>query len=86
MIERHAPKEVAQLRVTPASLRSVRDYLNNRDITFREVGALVSVTGLDGDRPDLSGLDGLEGVRTSYRPGNLEDVFLAITGRELRDE
>jgi lipooligosaccharide transport system ATP-binding protein len=86
MIERHAPKEVAQLRVTPASLRSVRDYLNDRDIAFREVGALVSVTGVDGDRPDLSGLDGIEGVRTSYRPGNLEDVFLAITGRELRDE
>jgi lipooligosaccharide transport system ATP-binding protein len=85
MIERHAPKEVAQLRVSPASLRTVRDYLNEKSITFREVGALVSVTGVNGDRPDLSGLDGLDGVRTSYRAGNLEDVFLAITGRELRD-
>ena len=85
MIERHAPKEVAQLRVVPAALRTVREYLTERDISFREVGALVSVTGVNGDRPDLSGLEGEEGVRTSYRAGNLEDVFLAITGRELRD-
>ncbi len=86
MIERHAPPEVAQLRVVPAALRMVRDYLSERDISFREVGALVSVTGVNGVRPDLSGLEGVEGVRTSYRSGNLEDVFLAITGRELRDE
>ena len=85
MIERHAPKEVAQLRVAPASLRMVREYLSERDISFREVGALVSVVGVNGDRPDLSGLSGDEGIRTSYRAGNLEDVFLAITGRELRD-
>jgi len=85
MIERHAPKEVAQLRVAPASLRTVREYLTERGMTFREVGALVSVTGLNGDRPDLWGLSDVEGVRTSYRAGNLEDVFLAITGKELRD-
>ena len=86
MIERHAPKEVAQLRVVPASLRTVREYLTGQDISFREVGALVSVTGVNGDRPDLSGLSDVEGVRTSYRAGNLEDVFLSITGRELREE
>jgi lipooligosaccharide transport system ATP-binding protein len=86
MIERHAPKEVAQLRVAPASLRTVREYLTGQDISFREVGALVSVTGVNGDRPDLSGLSDVEGVRTSYRAGNLEDVFLSITGRELREE
>ena len=86
MIDRHAPKEVAQLRVAPASLRTVREYLTGRDISFREVGALVSVIGANGDRPDLSGLSEVEGVRTSYRAGNLEDVFLSITGRELREE
>ena len=85
MIERHAPKEVAQLRVSPVSIRTVRGYLTEQDITFREVGALVSVTGANGDRPNLAGLKDVEGVRTSYRAGNLEDVFLAITGRELRD-
>jgi lipooligosaccharide transport system ATP-binding protein len=86
MIERHAPKEVAQLRVSPLSIRAVRAYLTDQYISFREVGALISVTGVNGDRPDLSRLKDFEGVRTSYRAGNLEDVFLAITGRELRNE
>ena len=85
MIERHAPREVAQMRVTPAALRNVREYLDTHSINFREVGALVSVTGVNGERPDLSGLEDAEGVCTSYRVGNLEDVFLVITGKELRD-
>ncbi len=38
---------------------------------------------------DLSGLvnslDGWLNLRYSYRPANLEDVFLKMTGRELRD-
>ena len=85
MILRHAPKEVAQVRVAPGSLRRVRDYLNKHEISFREVGALLSVTGTEGVSPDLSGLDGVAGVKTSYRAGNLEDVFLTLTGRELRD-
>tara|TARA_B100000676_G_C17979263_1_gene787990 strand:- start:958 stop:1341 length:384 start_codon:yes stop_codon:yes gene_type:complete len=85
MVERHAPKEVAQLRVVPALLRSVREYLVKLEINFREVGALISVTEGSGDRPDLTGLLDREGVQISYRPGNLEDVFLSITGRELRD-
>ncbi len=85
MIERHAPKEVTQLRVAPAAIRTVRDYLSGREISFREVGALVSVIGQNGDRPDLEELTDIEGVRISYRVGNLEDAFLAITGRELRD-
>jgi lipooligosaccharide transport system ATP-binding protein len=86
MIDRHAPKEIAQLRVSPLSIRTVRAYLTEKDISFREVGALISVMGVNGDLPDLSGLKDVNGVRTSYRSGNLEDVFLAITGRELRDE
>ena len=30
-------------------------------------------------------LDGWPGLRDGYRPANLEDVFLKMTGRELRD-
>ncbi len=30
-------------------------------------------------------LDGWPGLRYDYRPANLEDVFLKLTGRELRD-
>jgi len=33
----------------------------------------------------VKSLDGWPGVRYAYRPANLEDVFLKMTGRELRD-
>ena len=33
----------------------------------------------------VSSLDGWPYVRYAYRPANLEDVFLKMTGRELRD-
>jgi len=33
----------------------------------------------------VKSLDGWAGLRYSYRPANLEDVFLKLTGRELRD-
>ena len=85
MILKHAPQKVAQVRVAPGSLRRVRDYLRKNEISFREVGALISVTEAEGVAPDLSELDEVDGVRTSYRVGNLEDVFLTLTGRELRD-
>nr|MBP9229715.1 nodulation factor ABC transporter ATP-binding protein NodI [Azonexus sp.] len=35
--------------------------------------------------PLLARLADLPGLRTLHRPANLEDVFLKLTGRELRD-
>lgn len=36
-------------------------------------------------RPLLDGLHGTPGVRYLHRPANLEDLFLKLTGREMRD-
>jgi len=36
-------------------------------------------------KPLLDSLDGQNGVRYLHRPANLEDLFLKLTGRELRD-
>ncbi|TFV99600.1 ATP-binding cassette domain-containing protein [Oxalobacteraceae bacterium OM1] len=36
-------------------------------------------------RPLLANLQGVEGVRYLHRPANLEDLFLKLTGREMRD-
>jgi lipooligosaccharide transport system ATP-binding protein len=36
-------------------------------------------------RPLLEGLHGTPGVRYLHRPANLEDLFLKLTGREMRD-
>ena len=35
--------------------------------------------------PLLAALHGQSGVRYLHRPANLEDVFLKLTGREMRD-
>ena len=70
--------------VGPGALRNVKAFLTEHDVPFREVGALINVTNPKNYDADLSDFDGTEGIHVSYRPGNLEDVFLAITGRELR--
>jgi lipooligosaccharide transport system ATP-binding protein len=36
-------------------------------------------------KPVLAALDGIDGIRILNRPANLEDVFIKLTGRELRD-
>ena len=36
-------------------------------------------------RPLLALLEGEVGLRFLHRPANLEDVFLRLTGRDLRD-
>jgi len=40
---------------------------------------------LDDARPLIEDLSGRPGLRYLHRPANLEDVFLKLTGRELRD-
>ncbi len=51
----------------------------------------VEVTGetafcyLTESRPLLRHLAGRQGLRYLHRPANLEDVFLKLTGRDLRD-
>ena len=37
------------------------------------------------EKPVLAALDGSTGLRYLHRPANLEDVFLKLTGRDLRD-
>ncbi len=83
LVTRHAGPEVAQVRVSNGARRDVVDWIGNAGFDYREVGAVITVTSSTGTRPDLSGLDG---VRVSYRPSNLEDVFLSMAGRKLTDE
>ena len=41
---------------------------------------------LDHARPLLDRLDAHPGLRSLHRPANLEDLFLKLTGRQIRDE
>jgi lipooligosaccharide transport system ATP-binding protein len=84
LVARHAGHEVARVRAeSPGAMRRVRERVADGPYHLYEAGALVTITSANGARADLSGIDGL---RVAYRDGNLEDVFLALTGRELRDE
>ncbi len=84
LVEEHAGQEVAQVRTSSDSaLSELRDRLAETSFRLIEVGAIATVTSQNGKRPDVSGI---AGVRATFRPGNLEDVFISLTGRELRDE
>jgi lipooligosaccharide transport system ATP-binding protein len=37
-------------------------------------------------RPLLAALAGEPGLRSLHRPANLEDLFLKLTGRQIREE
>ena len=83
LIQRHASAEVAQLRMATEARAGVRAVLAAAGHAWREVGAMIRVAGHNGQRPTLPPMDG---VRVTYRSGNLEDVFLAVAGRGLGDE
>ena len=80
LIERHASAEVAQLRMSTTANAEIRAALAATGCAWREVGAVLHVLGHDGQRPQVPPMDD---VRVTYRPGNLEDVFLAVAGRGL---
>jgi lipooligosaccharide transport system ATP-binding protein len=54
------------------------------EVRIEQLGETVFIYG-ENLREIVESLDGGEGLRYSYRPANLEDVFLKLTGRELRD-
>ena len=83
LVNRHAGSEVAIVRVSNGVRRDVVSWIKDAGFDFRVSGTTITVTsGADG-RPDFSGL---QGVSVTYRPANLEDVFLSVAGRGLVDE
>jgi len=83
LVERHAGSHVTELRLDGADRHAVRATLREAGFQWREIGA---VFRLDGDGASAESLPGLQGVRIDSRPGNLEDVFLQLTGKELREQ
>ena len=83
LVELHAGRSVAELRLDGASRESVRKALAEAGVAWREVGALFRLAG---DGVDVPKLDGLTGVRVDLRPATLEDVFLRLTGKGLVEE
>ncbi len=90
VVQHHVGAEVAMLQVSEEATRderaALRRQLDEENRDYSEVGPRFLVTAPQGSKPDVSTLTGLAKMRVTYRPAHLEDVFLVLTGRELRDE
>jgi lipooligosaccharide transport system ATP-binding protein len=84
LVREHAGERVVEVRVGMDRKAGLLEVLEGTGLAFEDAGDSVSVFSENGDsRLDGGLLDDYEVVR---RPANLEDVFLRLTGRGLRDE
>ena len=83
LVIRHAGSEVAIVRARNGARRDVVSWIEDAGLDFRVSGTTITVTSASGGRPDLAGL---ENASVTFRPSNLEDVFLSVAGRRLVDE
>ncbi|MBI2965092.1 MAG: ABC transporter ATP-binding protein [Chloroflexi bacterium] len=83
VVHRFAGSETAIIRVEPGAREPLVASMTQRGYHVYDHGTALVVHGRDGDRPVV---DGVDATRISYRTSTLEDAFLALTGRELRDE
>ena len=75
--------QVVEAQVPRAGRAELLDRLRDRGVDFQDRWDSVFLHGGDG----VTSLDGdLDGYPVVRRPANLEDVFLWLTGRGLRDE
>ena len=75
--------QVVEAQVPRGDRAGLLDRLRERGVDFKDRGDSVLLYGDDG----VASLDGdLDGYPVVRRPANLEDVFLRLTGRGLRDE
>jgi len=81
LIRRHVEPEVLELRGNVDAMKSAVADLDGR---FETIGDTHYFYARDA-RPVAKRLEATPGVTFMHRPANLEDVFLKLTGRDLRD-
>ena len=84
LVHGHAGEQVVEIRAELGQKEGLLDSLRDRAIAYEDLGESVFVYGDNGAlSPDAFQQDG---YRVFRRAGNLEDVFLRLTGRGLREE
>ncbi len=84
LIGSYAGEQVIEIRIGMAEKANLLAMLERQTLEFDDTGDSVFIFGKNGVLvPEKIGL---EGHRVIQRPGNLEDVFLRLTGRGLRGE
>ncbi|MCE2469571.1 MAG: ABC transporter ATP-binding protein [Dehalococcoidia bacterium] len=84
LIGRHAGSEVLELRPPPERYEALLARLQALGFDAQDGGGALVVFGAEGAAIGVEATGEL--VESARRPTNLEDVFLRLTGRELRDE
>jgi lipooligosaccharide transport system ATP-binding protein len=86
MVEQHASRDVIEGRLEAVDENAFNNFINQHDLAVVRTSERVSIFAVDG-RQVVSELEqaGINLVRPFVRPGNLEDVFLNLTGRLLRE-
>jgi lipooligosaccharide transport system ATP-binding protein len=83
LIRQYVGQEVLELRLDPMGKNHVLEQLQSYSVTIEDVGDTLYVFSKDGCLlPQQLMIDGGELVR---RQATLEDVFLRLTGRELKE-
>jgi lipooligosaccharide transport system ATP-binding protein len=83
VVRRYAGEQTAIVSVDAGTRQSLAARLSGRGYQVFDHATWLAVHGRDGERPQV---DGIDPARIVYRASTLEDAFLALTGRELRDE
>lgn len=81
LIRKHVEPEVLEVRGDARSARALLGVDGGRTET---VGDTIYYYSHDA-RPVVARLESTPGIVFQHRPRNLEDVFLKLTGRELRE-
>lgn len=84
LIRGHVGDRVTEVRVGPSEKAGLLDILDGKGVEYEDRGDAVALY-VDGSAAG-GVVPGLDGYVVSTRPGNLEDVFLKLTGRGLREE
>lgn len=91
LISEGSPRELIEQSIEPDV---VEIYGDNVDSLKDRVSAFATRIEVSGEtlfaytatpKPLLDALSQFVGIRSMHRPANLEDVFIKLTGRELRD-
>ncbi len=91
VIAQGSPRELIAAHIEPEVVEAFGDAAPDWAAQARDLAPRVEVTGetvfcyTADARPVLASLEGRSGLRYLHRAANLEDVFLKLTGRELRD-
>ncbi len=82
LIHRHVGREIVE--ISPPD-DEVRDFLKKRGLAYEDLGRRLVVPIRKGDDLFSRLTEGFSGRRCTLRPASLEDVFLHLTGRQLRE-